>query len=137
MEHEISLKWLEKMAFEATQPDGYTLRLDAAENPDVPATRPKPLLLSALAGCTGMDVISLLEKMRVPVKDMEIKVSGELTEEHPRTYKSMHITYILTGENIEKEKVIKAIELSQEKYCGVSAILKKGAAITYSLEIRS
>ena len=135
MEHEITLNWLEKMAFESTQPDGYKIRLDADENPETSATRPKPLLLSALAGCTAMDVVSLLQKMRVDLKKLDIKVKGELTEDHPKYYKSMHITYILSGSNIDREKVEKAISLSQEKYCGVSALFRMAIPVSYSVEI--
>ena len=137
MEHEVSLNWLEKMKFEVTQPDGYIVSLDADDSPDQSSTRPKPLLLSALAGCTAMDVISMLQKMRVDIKDMQVKVNGELTEDHPKYYKNMHITYIFTGKDIDIKKIEKAIELSQEKYCGVSALFKMAIPLTYSVEIKA
>jgi len=97
--------------------------------------RPKPLLLFSLAGCTGMDVVSLLRKMRVDYVDFNIRVSAELTEEHPKYYHKIHLMYEFTGENIDRSKVEKAINLSQDKYCGVSHMLKQAAEITYDLKI--
>ena len=137
MGHEVTLNWLEKMKFEVTQPDGYIVSLDADDSPDQSSTRPKPLLLSALAGCTAMDVMSMLQKMRVDIKDMQVKVNGELTEDHPKYYKNMHITYIFTGKDIDIKKIEKAIDLSQEKYCGVSALFKMAIPLTYSVEIKA
>lgn len=137
MGHEVTLNWLENMKFEVTQPDGYIVSLDADDSPDQSSTRPKPLLLSALAGCTAMDVISMLQKMRVDIKDMQVKVNGELTEDHPKYYKNMHITYIFTGKDIDIKKIEKAIDLSQEKYCGVSALFKMAIPLTYSVEIKA
>ena len=96
--------------------------------------RPKPLLLISLAGCTGMDVISLLKKMRVEIDDLKIEVSGELTEEHPKYYHKIDLVYRIKGKEINKKKVEKAVNLSQEKYCGVTAMLKKVADISYTIE---
>lgn len=135
MEHEIDLKWLKEMAFEGTQPDGYKIKLDAAETPAINATKPKPLLLTALAGCTGMDVASLLKKMRIEVKDLNIKVKGILTDEHPKYYRSMHITYQFAGNNLDREKIEKIISMSQEKYCGVSALFRMAIPVTYTVEL--
>lgn len=97
--------------------------------------RPKPLLLFSLAGCTGMDVVSLLKKMRIEFEDFKITVAAEQTEEHPKYYRKIHLTYILKGDKIDKAKVEKAVNLSQEKYCGVSFMLKKIAEITYDIKI--
>jgi putative redox protein len=97
--------------------------------------RPKPLLLFSLAGCTGMDVVSLLKKMRVDYDEFKIKVAAELTEEHPKYYNKIHITYFFKGNSIDKSKVEKAINLSQDKYCGVSFMLKKASEITYDIHI--
>src|SRR5215208_3428913 len=96
---------------------------------------PKALLLSGLAGCTGIDVVEILEKMRVVFGDLRIDAETEQTDEHPRVFKSINLTYrIWTGEE-NREKVKKAIDLSLEKYCGVAAMLKKNSRINYEIVI--
>jgi putative redox protein len=98
---------------------------------------PKALLLSGLAGCTGIDVIDVLEKMRVPFANLKMEVETEQTTEHPRVFKDIHITYIIATGEENRDKVKKAIELSLEKYCGVSAMLKKNSKIRYTITIQS
>jgi putative redox protein len=88
-----------------------------------------------LAGCTGMDVVSLLKKMRVEFDEFKIRVAADLTEEHPKYYSKIHLTYEFKGDNIDKTKVEKAINLSQDKYCGVSFMLKKASEITFDIKI--
>ena len=95
--------------------------------------KPKPLLLQALCGCTGMDVVSLLNKMRVEYEDFSIEVEGELTEEHPRYYHKIHLTYVLKTKAEYHEKVEKAVNLSQERYCGISYMLSKSSVITHEI----
>jgi len=92
-------------------------------------------MLVALAGCTGMDIVSILEKMRVEIQDLDIKVEGEVTEEHPKHFTSMHITYEFWGNDLPLDKLEKAVALSDEKYCGVSATLKKGIPVTHSIVV--
>lgn len=94
---------------------------------------PKALLLTGLAGCSGIDVVEILEKMRVPFANLEIDAEAEQTEEHPRVFKTIHLTYKVKTEEENREKVRKAIDLSLEKYCGVAAMLKKNSAIEYSI----
>ncbi len=135
MAHTISCTWKEGMAFDA-QVENHTIRLDAAEavgGKDQGPT-PKPLLLVSLAGCTGMDVISILKKMKQPYTYFDIKVEGELTEEHPKQYRSIKLIYEFKKEDgLDEEKVKKAVDLSQERYCGVSALLKKGSDLSYEI----
>jgi putative redox protein len=96
---------------------------------------PKALLLSGLAGCTGVDIVDILEKMRVPFADLQIDAEAEQTDEHPRVFKFINLTYrIKTGEE-NRDKVKKAIDLSLEKYCGVAAMLKKNSRIEYEIVI--
>jgi putative redox protein len=97
--------------------------------------RPKELMLASLAGCTGMDVVSILKKMRIEPEWFNIKVEAEMTEEHPKHYTSMHIIYQFKGEGLETDKLQKAIEMSQDRYCGVSAAYRKAMSITYAIEI--
>lgn len=136
MKHESKLSWKGKMAFE-TEMDGHQLNLDASAQVGGEDTgmRPKKLMLTALAGCTGMDVISILKKMKIEPEEFNVRVDGELTDEHPMHYKSMHITYEFKGENLDADKLKKAIDLSQDKYCGVSAVYRKAMDLTYDIEI--
>ncbi len=97
---------------------------------------PKALLLSGLAGCSGIDVVDILEKMRVEFSDFEIDVEADQTDEHPKVYKDIHITYKIKTAKENADKVKKAIGLSLEKYCGVSAMLKKNSRIDYSIVIK-
>ena len=100
------------------------------------ATSPKELVLIALGGCTGMDVISILKKMRENVDRFEIDIDAESEEEkHPKVYTKIHILYNFWGDTLKKAVVEKAISLSQESYCSVSAMLKKSVEITYSYKI--
>jgi putative redox protein len=136
MIHESLLRWTGDMAFE-TELDGHKLTIDVAEEGGGHNTgmRPKKLMLTALAGCTGMDVISLLKKMKIVPAEFNVRVDGNVTEEHPKQYESMHIVYEFKGDNLPKDKLFRAIELSQEKYCGVSALYKKAIKVTYEIKM--
>ena len=96
---------------------------------------PKALLLTGLAGCSGIDVVEILEKMRVPFASLEISAEADQTEEHPRVFKTIHLTYKLKAAEEHREKIRKAIDLSLEKYCGVAAMLKKNSAVEYAIVI--
>ncbi len=131
----IHIDWQREMMFK-TELDGHTLVLDAS--PEVGGSnngpRPKPLMLVALAGCTGMDVVSILKKMRVDYEGLRIWVEAELTEEHPKFYSTMKVIYEFKGKDLPYEKLEKAVKMSEEKYCGVSALYRK--AIPVEAEIR-
>lgn len=138
MLQEISCTWTGDMAFEA-EVSGHKIRLDADESVGGKDSgpRPKPLLLASLAGCSGMDVISILKKMREPVSWFDVKVSGELTEEHPKYYSSLKVTYeFKASDGLKDENVRKAVILSQDKYCGVSALLKKAVPVEWEVVYR-
>ena len=136
MKAKIDCTWKENMAFEA-EVNGFKIPLDA--EPAVgglnSGPRPKPLTLVSLAGCTGMDVISILKKMRIEPEYFNVAVEGDMTEEHPKYYHKIHVIYELKGKDIELEKVEKAVNLSRDRYCGVFALLVKGAEITYEIRI--
>lgn len=131
----IDLHWAGKMAWE-TEIGGHKIRVDAAEDNggENSGVRPKPLMLVALAGCTGMDVVSILAKMQVKIDDLNISVEGDMEEEHPKFYNRMKVIYHFKGENLPLDKLERAISLSVEKYCGVMALYKK--AIPVETEIR-
>ena len=136
MKARIDCDWKEGMAFEADV-NGFKIPLDAepAGGGENKGPRPKPLTLVSLAGCTGMDVISILKKMRIEPDYFNVGVEGELTEEHPKYYHKIHVIYELKGNDIDVEKVEKAVNLSRDRYCGVFALLVKGAEITYEIRI--
>jgi len=136
MKSSINLAWKENMSFE-TEMNGHKIILDAdpAVGGENKGPRPKPFMLLALAGCTGMDVISILKKMRVEVESFNVKVEGNLTEEHPKQYDKMHVIYEFKGKNLPMEKIEKAVNLSEERYCGVSAMYKKAIPITTEIRI--
>jgi putative redox protein len=130
------LTWKSGMAFEADI-DGYKIEVDATpENGGAgKGPRPKPLVMVALAGCTAMDVISILQKMRVELEGFSIKTEGELTEEHPKHFTQIHLIYEFKGKNLPLDKLEKAINLSEERYCGVWATYRKAMNITYEIKI--
>jgi putative redox protein len=136
MKDSVILNWEKGMAFEATV-DDFKIKLDAKPEHGGKNTgpRPKPLMMVALAGCTGMDVVSILEKMRVELIDFSIKIEGDLTDEHPKHFTKMHIIYQFTGTNLPYDKLEKAIELSMERYCGVRASYRKAMEISYEIMI--
>lgn len=133
----VTTKWLSNMAFEGDV-NGHKLVIDAESGVggEERGPRPKPLMLLSLAGCTGMDVISILKKMRVDVKAFEVIAEGELTEEHPKYFHKIHVIYEFTGKDLPMDKLKKAIELSEEKYCGVSAVYKKVIGMTSEIRIK-
>jgi len=136
MTNKIECNWKEKMAFEAVV-NNHKIMIDANESVggEDKGPRPKPLMLVALAGCTGMDVVSILKKMRVDFDDFSVSVEGELTEEHPKYYKLIKVVYKFKGKNLPKEKLEKAVDLSKERYCGVSVLLEKATKLTYEIII--
>jgi len=97
--------------------------------------RPKQLMLAALAGCTGLDIVSLLKKMRQEFEYFNIIVEGDTEDEHPNAYVKMHIIYELRGKDLDLEKIEKAISLSMDRYCGVSAVYRK-AQVVLTHEVR-
>lgn len=130
----VDVKWKKNMAFDA-EVNGHIIPLDADERVggENHGARPKPLTLVALGGCTGMDVVSMLGKMRVQFDDLNVNVSGELTTEHPKYFHKIHIVYTFKGTDLPLEKIEKAINLSQDRYCGVTAMLDKVAEITFEI----
>lgn len=132
----VKTSWLEKMAFE-TEVNGHKIILDAADEVggENRGPRPKPLMLSALAGCTGMDVISILQKMRIKVDTFNVIVEGDLTDEHPKHFIKMHIIYEFSGNDLSLDKLQMAVDLSLEKYCGVTASYRKAMEVTSEIRI--
>jgi putative redox protein len=126
-------KWKKEHEFEAEH-HGNKIKIDgAAKN----GHGPKALLLSALAGCSGIDVVDILTKMRINFSSLEIEVETTQTEENPKVFNDILIIYKVKTDPHNEDKVKKAIDLSLEKYCGVSAMLRKNSSISYKLIIES
>ncbi len=131
--------WMGNMAFK-TSIDEFEFQIDAEENfgGTHKGFRPKPMVLAALAGCTGMDIISILTKKKVLPSRFRVSVDGEITETHPKYYKKIHLVYEFAGKNFKDNaeimaKIERAIQLSLEVYCGVSMMLKNSCEITHSV----
>ena len=125
--------WKKKQHFKSRQ-DKNEVDLDGNKEKGL---SPKAVLLSSLSVCSGIDVVEILTKMRVDFSDLEIDAEAEQTDEHPKVFKEILVTYKLKTAAGNEDKVRKAIELSLEKYCGVAAMLRKNSAINYQLEIKS
>ncbi|MDP3313037.1 OsmC family protein [Lutibacter sp.] len=131
MTNKIEVSWKGGMLFESVAPEGSIL-IEASE--EVGGTgvglRPKAMMLTSLAGCTAMDVASLLKKMRAEVTDFKIDVEGELTEEHPKFYYKVKVIYKFYDKEFQKDKIEKAVNLSVERYCGVMEMFRKFSEVT-------
>jgi len=132
----IQTTWKEGMSFDALV-NGHHVILDADEKfgGKNSGPRPKQLLLASLTGCTGMDVVSILRKMKINPECFKIKCNVEVAEEHPRVFTSIHLVYEFKGKNLPYEKLKKAVDLSQQRYCAVSAMLRKACSLTYEVKI--
>lgn len=128
--------WRDDMLF-AGYNSGYTIPLDAVKEHGGHGAgiSPMALMLTSLAGCTAMDVISILKKKRQDVTGLEVEVEGVRAEEHPRVYTDISVHFVVTGHDIDPAAVERAIELSRDKYCGAAATLRHTAAMTYTHEI--
>lgn len=129
-----SIKWDGKLAFSSITPSGHELKMDTDESLGGENSAPTPveLLLNAVAGCTAIDIVLILEKMRLKLTSFEVEVSGERAEEHPKRFTDIHLHYILGGE-LDTEKVRKAIKLSKDKYCTVAHSLNANITASYSI----
>lgn len=124
------------MAFEADI-DGHKLMMDASEKAggQNQGPTPKPLLMASLGGCTAMDVISMSKKMRQEIESFDLELEGDITDEHPMKYSAIKLIYKFKGKDLDKEKLEKAVSLSQEKYCGIVATLKDTVKLSYEIVI--
>ncbi|NMB62649.1 MAG: OsmC family protein [Chloroflexi bacterium] len=119
--------WKQKMSFEGTSDSGFRVPLGTVQalGGDDDGFRPLELLAIGLAGCTAMDVISILTKKKQDVRDFEVKVHAERAEEHPKVFTHLTIEYVVSGQNIDRSAVERAVELSETKYCPAQAMFKK------------
>ncbi|MDR4988032.1 MAG: OsmC family protein [Bacteroidales bacterium] len=136
MKHKVSTSWKGAMQFEADVA-GHKLLMDAPAEAGGKnkGPRPKPLMMASLAGCTGMDVVAMLKKMRVELDGFAIHIEGDLTDDPPKHYTKMHVVYEFSGKDLPLKKLEKAVDMSREKYCGVSYSYKKAMEISYEIRI--
>ena len=130
--------WLGGLAFSVEQ-DGHQFIIDGSEKfgGEDRGPRPKNLLLTALTGCTGMDVVSILKKMKVENYTLTVSASGEYTEDHPKVFKFINIEYLFKGNKLPEKKIERAVFLSQDRYCGVSAILRDSVQMNHKIVIEN
>lgn len=124
------------MGFDALV-SGHHLKMDAGveSGGHDAGPRPKPLLLAALSGCSGMDIVSILKKMKIVDYDFEIQIEADTVDEHPMVYKEIDLVFRFMGSDLPEDKVVKAVTLSTEKYCAVNAMLSKTAQINVKIYI--
>ncbi|MEO9005056.1 MAG: OsmC family protein [Ginsengibacter sp.] len=134
MAHEIDVQWMGKMQFNALV-DGHTVVMDGPEKVggEDSGPIPKPLILTALAGCTGMDIAAILRKADKIPDEFDMKVIGETSKRVPIEYTAIHVIYDFKGTRENKEAALNAVTDSQEKYCGVSSMLKKALPVTWEV----
>ena len=134
MAHEIETQWMGKMQFNALV-NGHTVVRDAPERVggEDNGPIPKPFILVALSGCTGMDIAAILRKADKQVDDLNMKVTGEISKKAPIEYIAIHVQYDFKGAIENKEAALNAVNDSQEKYCGVSSMLKKALPVTWEV----
>ena len=135
MVHEVDVQWMGKMQFNALV-NGHTIIMDAPERVggEDHGPIPKPFVLTALAGCTGMDIAALLRKAGRSPGDFNMKVVGEISDRAPIEYIAIHIIYEFSGPDDNKDAALSAVTDSQEKYCGVSNMLKKAVPVTWEVK---
>lgn len=137
--HQVTTHWKGNMLFESDNPNGKTLLMDTSPEHGGHSSglSPKAMMLSALAGCSGLDVVSILDKMKVKLADFRIDTTGELTTKHPKYYHTVHIAYHFYGNHLNETKIKKAVSLSVEKYCGVLEMFRKFATIQTTIHIHN
>jgi putative redox protein len=134
MKHEIETQWMGKMQFNVLV-NGHVIVMDAPEKSggEDAGPIPKPFVLAALSGCTGMDIVAILRKNDKHLNSLNIKVEGEISKQSPIEYTAMHIVYEFKGDATNEADALNAVTLSQEKYCGVSSMLKKIMPVTWDV----
>jgi putative redox protein len=134
MGHEIQTHWMGKMQFNA-EINGHTIIMDATDRVggEDKGPIPKPLLLSSLSGCTGMDVVALLRKKGKAIDKFDLVINAELSKKAPMVYTSIHIKYLFNGPEDSQQDAMEAVTDSQEKFCGVSHMLKQIMPLSWSV----
>ena len=136
MEVAVRVEWQGGLRFTGVNSDGNSTTMDATDVQGRPAgVTPMQLLLMGLGGCTGIDIVNILAKQHQNLSALTMSITGERRSEAPRYYESIHVEYVLKVSDLEERKIRRAIQLSEEKYCSVRAMLKDKARITSSYKI--
>ena len=139
MAHKTTTHWKGRMLFESDNPSGNTVLMDTTDDGVVrqQGLSPKAMMLSSLAGCSGIDIVDILKKMKITDYRLQIDVVGELTDDHPKYYHSVDIDYYFSGIHIDEKKCKRAVELSVEKYCGVMEMFRKFANVNTKIHFQT
>ena len=139
MSNKVTTEWIGGMQFESDNPSGKTVIMDTdVEGTDVRfGLSPKAMMMSSLAGCSGLDIVSVLEKMKVIDYKLRMEIEGELTDEHPKYYHTVTVDYHFTGHDLNPKKIKKAVDLSVDKYCGVMEMFRQFAEIKTNIHIHN
>ena len=131
MTHLVTTQWKKNVQFESDNPSGKSVLIDLGEDNGGKGDglRPKALMLTALAGCSGVDITPMLEKMKVDIDDFKIVIEGHLTEEHPKYYNLVTVDYHFYGTDLNETKIKRAVDLSVDKYCGVMEMFRRFADV--------
>lgn len=133
----VKVDWKNNLKFNAKGESGHDMPLDASESSggDDSAARPMEMLLAGLGGCTSIDVVLILNKMKADIRDFSVDIEAEREEEHPKRFKKIHLNYYIKGKNLDEKKVKKAINLSENKYCSASASLNAEISSSYDIDL--
>ena len=135
MAHKTTTHWKGGMRFESDNPSGNSVLMDTTSVgvDQQQGLSPKAMMLSSLAGCSGIDIVDILKKMKITDYDLKIVVEGELTEVHPKYYHTVAVNYYFSGPEVDPKKCNRAVQLSVDKYCGVMEMFRKFARVnTYT-----
>lgn len=131
------VKQVKGITFVGKADSGHWVAMDGPENfgGSNSAVRPKELLLIGLGGCTGSDVVTILQKKKVNIEGFEMNITSDVSEEHPQVFTKIHVEYVFYGKGLQEKDIERAIELSMTKYCSVTAMLSKAMPVTHSFRI--
>lgn len=132
-----TVRWVDNMLMLGEAESGHAIVMDGPETLGGQnlGVRPMEMLLLGMGGCTTVDVVSTLKKMRESIRDCRVEISAERAEEHPKVFTKIHLHFIIEGANLNEKKVAKAVSLSADKYCSASIMLGKTATLTHDFEI--
>ncbi|MFT5846219.1 OsmC family protein [Psychroserpens sp.] len=135
MSHKVVTHWKGNLQFESDNPSGNLITMDTSpENGGYNSgVSPKAMMLSSLAGCSGLDVVSILKKMKMPFSDFRIDTYGELTDEHPKYYNKVSVEYHFYGNELDEKKIEKAVNMSIDTYCGVMEMFRRFSEVKTSI----
>jgi len=139
MAHKTTTHWKGRMLFESDNPSGNTVLMDTTDDGVArqQGLSPKAMMLSSLAGCSGIDIVDILKKMKITDYRLQIDVVGELTDDHPKYYHNVDVDYYFSGRHIDEKKYKRAVELSVEKYCGVMEMFRKFANVNTKIHFQT